>query len=734
MEHMLISINGLEPFVRLNLLNARMAEIPLPENIGETILPLTPGAYVARFTTSAWTSDEVFVALPGSTPQVICPKKIAETLVKSAAPIPRSTGFLSRDAEIAVDFSGRKPITVGPSGEGMMFIMLRKRRFDAIVSEEAFTVSPWNCIELFDEHGSLVADLASIGWTDMEHGVACVHLRLPAGPYRLRIATANNQVFANHFLFVNRGFQTQLFLLGFTSAVHLDAPWATSHMSVHYAPNGNGFDPTYSGLLIEEELINILEENWCPRTSLRIQQALLATRCPLSKIAFWLSHTDPWTTASHLNADSIRKSLLEAADLPDAIALSRICMISERVDSEDAQPELAIPPLLARAWDGAIYAESHGALTIQAHSIVAKIAIDAVTSGPWVKFLTKDGDDSSAPVRSTFWNDATDPGLAEPEFASFVRTLRAYMVDEPAARAQLGSNYLTPYERLLVEALCPNANPTVAHILQRSGKRLSDEIPSEEDVIRLIRLPRSSLQEVAENALSKLFQNTAIPTSQQLTVFVLEESEREPLLREPLRRLGTVVSDIVNIADQQALSLLAVVLLRYRGSPMMGGARISSKKLIRTLRRLGFVNRSSQRKVSSNDLESALRAAQHHITAFFSEECASPSDIVSDDIEVMLAPPRAYITGGLCLLTKRTNTSKLSARQRIQWKQQQLSYSLSLLANEGHATSKMRPNSKRQRLSDLDEQRLPRDSYLHAVLGCDAEDFKYLRDGLEQSA
>jgi len=677
-----VLLDGIEAFVQLRLSDATMSAIALPEEIGATTFELSPGAYLASFSTSVWKADEAFVVLPGRQPLVISPKQAPEVLVASAAPIKRTTGFSQSDAAIAADFSRRTPLNADLRDGGGLLLMLRRRPYvNGQCVEAPFDVSPWQHVNISTEDGAAVAGVADHAMCDLQKGIACVHINLTPGVYHLQLGASGGEKRVIQSFWIARGYQTQLFLNEMISDGRARLSWATAKLSAHYVNFADGFDPDSSALLATEEFLHILDAKRCPRMSPVLTRLLEDARHPMGAILYWLSQTEPWEEAAKLNETLLKKLWQQLGDSPDIVSLlcaSRINQKNVR-DDDKPMPILSSLPMFARAWDLALDAEAHGTLRVPCGSTAARLAADALTIGPWVRFVDAKEEVRGLSVSQTDESPPVELGFSGQEFHDFVHALRRYIQSELSARVLLNSTFFTPNERLFLGLVSPNIDSSVKHILAMAGKQLRNDIRSEQDIIRALRLPLCSIQAVSESAITKLAQGTLLPTNHQLNSFLAEESDTETILRDPLQMLAGIPSQIIHSVEQEALSLLTLLYLCYRGSALIESVPPSQKQVAAMLNGLGFVVAQSERKARPIDIAKAMSSVKNHFDAYCIQESSYSSGAVYEDIEIQLSSPTAYVPGRLCVVRRRTRIIGLSPAETVSWMNNPYSYSQTLV-------------------------------------------------------
>ncbi len=684
-----VTLDGGEPFISLHLEDANLAAISLPCDIGTTQLELLPGAYLAHFSTSAWTCQKSFMVIPGSTEKlVICPDDFESALINSAAPLRGTTNFVEADASLASGISkNRQDLKFN---QGSLLLMARSHCDLENGNAEAGSLAEPHArtdFQLLTIEGRSVLDRTNVDGlkAETEGGTFCALTALPEGAYELRLAGAKAGSYVSQFLYIVARRQTQVFLLERSRPGGPRGVWATAKLSVHYADPANGFDADSKEALAAEEFINQIDAGRRPKLPAATRDKLLNERYPMLSLAFWLSQTDPWGQPPNLDLERVKELRDQLPGVPDAqvlclaAALPDLTLAQNVTDGvETLGTALGYPPILGRSWDLALYAEANGRLRIVADSEAARRAESAVTVGPWLRFGASRSISVPDLDHAILSRDATYTGFSGPEFERFVRALRQRLREEMAARVQIGSAFFSRSERLFVELLCPEVDSTMSRIMQGAGGTVPEEIPKEQTIMEALRLPRAAIRRTADSALSKLFHHTLLPTADTLRLFVSEESELASLLRDPLRQLAVKPSKIFHGGMQASLPLLSLVFLRYRGSPAFGAQLPNNEQLARLLDSLGFRG-PRNRPLRAADVESGFTAASKFLTCFYFEDPRQFGVGIWERIQIGLTPVHRYQAGDLCTISKRTVYSKAGLLQKESWIDNQFSYSVALL-------------------------------------------------------
>ena len=702
-----VILDGIEAFVSLKLWDSNLSEIELPENLWRTAIELQPGAYMARFSTSVWEREEPFLVLPkgGSSIRVI-PREVADTLVRSAAPLRRSDGYLNVDADAASRIAASPPVQIpGRRSDGSLLLVIRKRLFancGAEGIEVPFEHSPWQDISLIDSAGKHVLDLDKAALPDFPMGLTGVHLALPEGPYRLRIVSGSGTTFVSQFLFVVRQHQTQVFVLDYLHEDRAQQSWIKARVSIQIVQSGQGFTASSGAMLATEELMNLLEVGASLTPAPAWIEKLKELNYPALNLAFSLIQVDPWRERTSLAQDVLEDLGARLPGLPDVKVMLKVARFGySHCDGEQLTGEFKLRdlPMTKRGWDIALYAEVQAGLTIPSDSILVRFAESTFVSGPWLRIGENEGDQfveqSKAQLPATDW----EADIFQQYFRDAVLTLRELVKHESAVRIPYGPTHFTSTERRLIDQICPEADSAVFRILSGSGVAI--DIPDGEGLVRALRLPTYAIYTLASRAIEKLSECRLLPRRELLQSFVLEESAQEGILLEPLESLQDVQSKLFHFTEEEPLSLLSIVYLRFRGCIRSGKAFPTTGDLALFLTQLGYAMKQTRNKVEAKDVDRTLRDAEVMLSQYHKMDSPPSEGGAWEDIEVRFTEPAVYKPGSLCKVDRKPAESILPPVLERAWHDHEFSYSISLkLAADPSFGREVSDRSKQLRLEE----------------------------------
>ncbi|HEY7388225.1 MAG TPA: hypothetical protein VH640_06935 [Bryobacteraceae bacterium] len=671
-----VTIDGILPFVELHLLDASLSPMPLLHDLWRTTTRLAPGAYVARFSTSAWRRDESFLVLPGEGEMTVSPGNLDSALVRSAVPLAGTHAYVAEHAKAVAAATQRKPAeATGWGPDGSLLVVLRPA-----------TAAAGSGICLFSASGEEIP-IGKFTVAGLPPSVQAMSIALPEGAYQLHIARGNGAGMVCQPVFVVAGRQTRAFLLDESAGSEPDKhSWAAARMSIQFAPAGEVFQPSSSYLLAAEELMNLVERDALVRPAPEWSGYVREANCASLDLAFCLAELDPWRESAPLESDIVARLRHRLGAVADAAVVSQVAEAAQKeafeasAGGDDGAYRLWEPPMSTRAWDLALFGETRNSIVIPSESPAVREATRALSAGPWLRFSVKAQDLPGLAVNVGRTAPSADLSCSEPE--EILRSLREFVTREVVARIQFGSAGFSVAERRFLTLVCPRADTTVFRILKeaeesnramRAGEGRAfdfEELPSEDRMVQSLRLPRAAIWEVAVGAIEKLADRTLLPTSVQLQAFINAESNEEAVLLEPLELLRHASSGMVHVSESEPLSLLSILYLRYRSG-------LAPAKIASLLNSLGFQERESRRPVRSSDITRALRDAVEMLTNFHKIDC-SPEGGVWEDIEVSLRPPKHYKEGQLFIVKRRTSPGTLTPEQEREWERNAMSYSISL--------------------------------------------------------
>jgi hypothetical protein len=687
-----VLIDGVLPFVQIQLLNTSLSPVPLAHNLWKTRVRLEPGTYTARFATSSWENETPFLVLPNETEIVVSPTNLDGISIRSAAPLEGTHAF-DRDHARATAAVTRIGLTQ-PSDrgdEGSIVVVARRTR---MLTPQTTTDLSWDTeIALFSGAGEKVF-LRDFVVPDLPGSLHAVNIPLGKGPYQVRFAEDTSGKFVAQSIFVVPGWQTRLFLLDeSTSNEPIGNSWATARFSIHFSPIPEVFLQSSPALLVADELMNVLAHDAFVMPGPEWPAYLGHANCATLDLAFYLARLDPWRKDALADSDvTMRLSNLRGVvDAEVAIQAARAessdntYSISSATDRPYVVSDL---PMSVRGWDLALFAETRNSVVIPRQSRASREATQVLSAGPWLRFSMSSehsGEQLSAERDRT--DDSPSSLCSNPN--QILLDLREFVMREPAARIQFGAIGFSSVERRFLNLVCPHVNTTVFRLLtemdKSGGMAVKDDpvacnlesLPSEEVVVQALRLPRAVIREIAIEAVVKLVGRTRLPTTPHLDTFITQESNEQPLLLEPLEALRTEPSEILHLAERTSLPLLSLLYLRYRGFADKEDVLLTVSEIAEELSRLGFQVQATRRPVRSKDVDQALRKAIKQLSTFHRVH-STTEDTEWETLEVSVSPISRYAPGRLFIVRRRPARKDLTPALEKQWVQNVNSYSLSL--------------------------------------------------------
>jgi hypothetical protein len=676
-------------YERIDLVDAKLNSIPLRGGLGAAEANVSPGVYVARFSTSEVVSERAFVVEDKTDdPLVVHGPRKGTVRVDSAAPIAASLAA-PEDLAVARALSASAPVNLSQNQRsGSLFLLMRKREIrdvsepsqpissiDVRESVCDFASPPWASIALHDSGGLKVVELGDIACQTSLPGCACVHVRLPAGLYLLRFTLAQRSI--DQLVFVADGHQTQIFLRKRHLIHRTDQPaadpaqpesWITAKMSVHMAPEGRGFIPDADTAPMHEELLNLLTAGRPVATLPDFAAKLISENSPFLKLLFWLTQSTVHDGQSTFITPAEARKLADRLDgLPDAEMLWHAASMSQSAKSDPHAPDvetatshvLSVPPMLLRAWTIALSAENRRRLWIPGNSISARRAQDSVAVGPWFRTSTNEfdatrGDDGAE--QGAALSEGERLGLEGEPFDSFLTDLGKRLRIDPKARIQLASSQFSFSERRFLTLLIPESDSTIFQIAEATPTPEASRKSglNEDGLVEALCIPRSSLCQLAFSTFKKLFQQPILPDAAMLRRFIDDEFSNQGVLRDALEELHRRKTKITHAVERYTLSELELLFLHYEHP------RVA--ELADLLNGLDFMvpnqnpkARMPKRKLRSTDLSAAISSIREFLSTpvdLTSETGLAISDS-REQVQIALAGVNSYRRGGL-LTVKRS--------------------------------------------------------------------------------
>ncbi len=683
MKKIPVVFDGREPIVSVRLFDATLREVRLARNYGRTRATLAPGAYVARFATSAWRSEQTFLVRPGSRKALtVSPPPDARAIVDSAAPLQGTTTFRAKDAGIVMEASrAMRSTTADGFAHGSLLVVARRRplrgpggRCDAA----AFSRSPWGDIQLCSADGREAIALRPMD-ERREKGISCAGIGAAAGPYQLRIATGPRGQFSVQYVFVVPGMQTQIFIVD-QSTTKAAKPWASAKVSVHLVNQSVGFDPAARDVRISEELLNLLSAGIRPVFGAGLRKLVATSAYPLATLAFWMLQCDDNGIAPIAGRPSIARLCERLPNVPDTVVLrvaARAATAGARRSTGFRDAELRYPPMLTRAWDLVLGGENRGLLRVPPGSPLATLGVNALGAAPWLRFRAQ-AESHRASDAGDDVDESSGLGFSGKGFKRFVEALRALVADDVSARVQFNSTHFTLAERRLISLLCPSADTMLLRIMGKKGGRIAKTLPSEARVVTSLSLPRASIMLVAAAAVDKLTRLTILPTDSQLDEFVRAEIVNDAVTFEPLNSLKTHDSGIAHVVEEKDLHLLAVLYLFYHWPERDTDDATTHERIAAMLTRLGFVRVPGDHALRADDITAALDRARALMRSPFTDTKPTGERTIWEDVQIELVSRHDYHRGHLCKVTRRSIGPGAAEPCWQLWESDELAYSASL--------------------------------------------------------
>jgi hypothetical protein len=487
------------------------------------------------------------------------------------------------------------------------------------------------------------------------------------------------------------GLQTQIFITDQRPA--LGSPtWAAAKLSMRLVDADVGFDPAAPDIRTTEELLNLLAADAQPRFSDDLRALVSASSYPLASLAFWVSQCSGDGTRPCEPGTAIEELSRRLPGLLDA-ELLRLITTGPGAGRGEAI-RLRYPPMLTRVWNLLLKGENQGLTRVEPCSPAARLGPGVLGGGPWLRFREPRGTDQPQ-TRHALVAASANLRFSGEGFEEFVRSLRTLVRDEVSSRVQFNSPYLTLLERRLIALLCPAVDTIRQRIKEASregsrgeetggdqsgGKGASEKLPTENDLVLGLNLPRASISLLASTAIDKLTRWTILPTSQQLDEFIDGEIATDSVVSEPLRALKVESSAIRHVVEQKPMPLLDIVYLFYHRCQLASDDATMHGQIATMFNRLGYAATTSPDVLTAGHIAAELTRADEFLQSFYDHSRPPRARTIWEEVIIRLVPRRQYTPGHLCVVERRSVAAGATPKCELAWQANALAYSASLCA------------------------------------------------------
>jgi len=575
---------------RIEVLDGNLNVVAGSSRLGETSVDVAPGAYAVRFRIGTDYVQRIAILAPGSGETHVWLGDQEAPRFATSAPVRHTRSTRETHREPARALSLAPPIvkaTQQRPADSHLLLFARDL-------QESRANDPALGLSLHGMDGAPMCDFASEGERDPSMRWAGAHLEAPAGAYRLRL-TLDNRRFSEQIVYLVKGWQTQVFLLaGGAGEAERSRRVQLASASVQMARPGQGFDPERPDLRWTESALRALRESGNIPGPVRSEMMWAKFDNPMLGIYAGLLHLRRREVDAGLLRALFHNLMGLVGPLPDVLAIGWGLALREPGVRGDAlfmqgieRPgDLAFPPMLRASWDVLLQASVDKPALVPGVSFCARAAQRLSASGPW--FCWRGEPPPAVPAEApTLRTEAGQPSVfAKLVPAGLLQALAAgglgvalpmltdVLAKYPMAGRLLHSPRFTDVERRVAQFAYPLVDPQLQALVEGNERMLADVQEGMKDrpagaqeLVRSLGIPASTALAAVWGLLRKLVAQPVVPTRPMLEVFVREESHGNAALSAALNALAALPSPLRHRRGGEAASVLAVVFLRYRGSP-----------------------------------------------------------------------------------------------------------------------------------------------------------------------
>jgi len=597
---------------RIDILDGNLQIVPNSSRLGETTVQVPAGAYAVRFHIGSDYVERTAIITPQSSPVHVSLDDADAPHFATSAPVRQTRSTPESHLNPAQRISREPALDKcgGQKADGHLLVFTRdpydSRRND-----------PAQGISLHELGGKEVCDFASDAQRSREERWAGCHYAVAPGAYRLRFFTRMSD-FTEQIIYVVKGWQTQVFLV--VSANDSSEGGRRANLesaSVLMARPTQGFDPARQDLRWTESALQALSGAANIPGAARTEMLWNKFQNPMLGI---------YAGLLHLRRDGIDRQVLRTVfsnlmglvgPLPDVLAIGWGLALRDRETRNDVlfmqaleRPgDLSMPPLLRASWDLIVEASVSNQQIVPAGSFAERSSRRLTRAGPWYTWRGDPPPGVVAPIRDEPIRWLADSRLSKLIPAPLITAathwtlgfilpvLAALLKGAPEAGRLLYTKRYTNTERRLAQYVYPLIDPQLQELVKDS-----DELTREAresfgsgntnaiELVKSLRIPATVAIAAAWSLIRKMKLQPVVPSEPHLDSFVSSESRQNAVLKGALNSLRDESSPIHNKRGGDPVNTLAVVYLRYRGSPAgEHEGRVDSNETLRVLCEADYV-------------------------------------------------------------------------------------------------------------------------------------------------
>jgi hypothetical protein len=670
---------------RIEVLDGNLNVVPGSSRLGQTTVEVPPGAYAVRFQIGTDYVQRIAILAPNSGETHVWLRDEDAPKFATAAPVERTRSTREKHREPAERISRSEPLAKGEGAPEYSHLLIFAR--DLV---KPGTSDPAQGLTLHDMNGAMIADFSADAERDLSERWAGIHYALPPEAYRLRLS-AGSRAFTEQIVYLTKGWQTQVFLLvrgtggsGENQRVSLESA------SVLMARPDGGFNPERQDLRWTESALRALSGSGNIPGSVRTEMLWDKFQNPMLGIYAGLLHLRRQEIIPDLLRQVFHNLMALVGPLPDVLAIGWGLALRDAKTRGDAlfmqtlnRPgDLATPPMLRASWELLVEASVLHKEIIPAGTFCERTSTRLTAAGPWYAWR---GDPGAAPVEpepepslDLGWLGSFIPagfvrGLAIGTLTIALPIVAKMLAATPMAGRLLYSRRFTDAERrvaqyvyplvdLHLQALVEGDEALIAEVLEGMKSRGTDAVA----LVKSLKIPASAALVAAWGLMRKLALQPVVPNDMWLDAFATEESHQNHILKTALRRLKTEPATLRHKRGGDPVNVLAIVFLRYRGSPAASDDDPrSAAATARVLEDNEYVMSQSGDGVSAELLDAAVADARSRLLSWLQERVAKHKIAFAEGWQSkVLPPPDTYSRGFLLPAPSNEEVARASANPR----------------------------------------------------------------------
>lgn len=572
---------------RIEVLDGNLNLVAGSSRLGETRVEVKPGAYAVRFQIGADYVQRIAILEPNSGETHVWLADDEAPHFATSAPVSQTRSTREKHRGPAQHLSLSPAIAKSDRQPGDSHLLLFAR--DLLEGRQN---DPAQGLTLHDMEGMSVADFAIDGDRDPSERWAGAHLALPAGAYRLRL-TYDNRRFVEQMIYLVKDWQTQVFLLA-AGAGDRDRRVQLESASVLMAPPQQGFDPERPDLRWTESALRALRERKNIPGAVRSEMLWEKFQNPLLGIYAGLLHLRRKEIDASLLHQVFHNLMGLVGPLPDVLAIGWGLALRDANTRGDLSfmqvlerpGDLATPPMLRASWDILVEASVEEPAVIPPGSFAERASQRLMATGPWFGWRGEpppasrevplaDEQFALPGLLGKFIPPTVVQGLATGGLGVALPVLASLLAKHPMAARLLHSPRYTDVERRVAQYVFPLVDPQLQALVQNNEALKTDlrdgmkaRGTTGAGLVGSLKIPASVALGAVWGLMRKLVLQPVVPDRQIIDAFVAQESRENQVLESVLKHFAQLPSPLRHKrGGEPAISKLAIVFLRYRGSP-----------------------------------------------------------------------------------------------------------------------------------------------------------------------